>query len=494
MPQIINTNISSLIVQRSLNQSQQAIDVSLERLSTGLRINSARDDAAGLAQVSAFTSQIRGLNQAVRNANDATSLAQVAEGGLQQSAEILQRIQELALQSANGNNSSSERYALQQEVAQLKEELDSIARATTFGGRRLLDGSFGVESFQVGVEVQQSVRLALAAADTAALGGNTLDFDGTAVGEVQISSGGFPIGGLPADTYTIQGPLGEASVTHAGSLSAADLAERLHFRRDETGVSADARTVATFGELSDVGLLTFDFGTSSAGLQSVSVNVSSVTDLSDVAAAINQHFGDTGISATTSDGVVKLISEAGDDIIFTNFNIVGATGEQARVRSRNYDDTGATATASNLATLTESNHSTRVVGHLRLSADGAFFVDSGIDALITSTHASSVSPVASIDISTQSGAQAAVAVADAAIRQVDRQRAVIGAFQSRLESTIASLQGLSENITVARSRVQDTDFAAETAELTRNQILQQAGIAILVQANALPQQILRLLQ
>ena len=195
MPQIINTNISSLIVQRSLNQSQQAIDVSLERLSTGLRINSARDDAAGLAQVSAFTSQIRGLNQAVRNANDATSLAQVAEGGLQQSAEILQRIQELALQSANGNNSSSERYALQQEVAQLKEELDSIARATTFGGRRLLDGSFGVESFQVGVEVQQSVRLALAAADTAALGGNTLDFDGTAVGEVQISSGGFSIGG-----------------------------------------------------------------------------------------------------------------------------------------------------------------------------------------------------------------------------------------------------------------------------------------------------------
>ncbi len=493
MTQIINTNVASLTAQRNLNASQNSLNVSLQRLSSGLRINSARDDAAGLAISNAFTSQVRGLNQAIRNSNDGISLAQVAEGALGESTNILQRIRELSIQSANGTNSGEERSALQQEVTQLQAELNRIAETTSFGGRLLLDGSFGTESFQVGSEANQTINVSLDAATARDLGANTIDLDGTAIGAAIAATTAIPANTTAGTTLTVNGPLGGATVTYAATESARDIAGAFNEQQGTTGVSADARTVATFGSLNETGVLSFDLGGTGTSSASISVNVTSTSDLSDLAAAINQESSTTGIVATASGGTVTLINEAGDDITLDNFDIAGSTTETATVVSRNYDNTATSAATANTANLTATNLATRVIGQIRVDSSGAFNL-SGVNAAISSTTTSSLSSVDSVDISTQTGAQSAIAVIDAAIQGIDSQRAGIGAVQNRLQSTIANLQSISENVSAARSRIQDADFAAETANLTRTQILQQAGISILAQANALPQQVLGLLQ
>ncbi len=212
----VNSNIASLTAQRNLNESQGSLNTSLQRLSSGLRINSARDDAAGLAISNSFTSQVRGLDQAIRNANDGISLAQVAEGALQESTNILQRIRELSIQSANGSNGGSERAALQQEVGQLQEELNRISSTTSFGDRVLLDGSFGTESFQVGAQANQTIGVTLTAASSNDIGSNRIDFDGTAIGAAGTAAGAVPASTVAGTTFTVNGNLGSAAVTYSG--------------------------------------------------------------------------------------------------------------------------------------------------------------------------------------------------------------------------------------------------------------------------------------
>lgn len=494
MPQIINTNISSLTAQRNLNSSQEALNVSLNRLSSGLRINSARDDAAGLAISNAFTSQVRGLNQAIRNANDGISLAQVAEGALAESTNILQRIRELSIQSANGTNSGNERAALQQEVGQLQSELNRIAETTSFGGRVLLDGSFGTEQFQVGSEANQTISVSLAAASARDLGSNRIDLDGTAIGAAIPAAATVPASTVAGTTFDVSGNLGSASVTYTAADSARSIAGAINAQQGDTGVSADARTVATFSALNETGVLSLTLGGTGTGTADISVNITSVSDLSDLASAINQQSSTTGIVATADGGTVTLVNEAGDDITLDGFDIAGSTTETASLSSRNYDDTGATAAAAATSSLTATNLAARVVGQVRVDSSGSFNISGSPDATVTATGASALSSVDSLNVSTQAGAQSAIAIVDAAIQGIDSQRAGIGAVQNRLQSTISNLQSVSENVSAARSRIQDADFAAETASLTRNQILQQAGISVLAQANSLPQQVLSLLQ
>ena len=496
MGQIINTNVASLTAQRNLTSSQESLNVSLNRLSSGLRINSARDDAAGLAISNAFTSQIRGLNQAIRNANDGISLSQVAEGALGESTNILQRIRELSIQSANGTNSGNERAALQQEVSQLQAELNRIAETTSFGGRVLLDGTFGTESFQVGSEANQTISVSIGDSRASALGSVQSTLDGTAFSSAVAAATAGP-NTLTSSSLTIAGTLGSSTITTTAADSAFELASDISAESADTGVNADARTGA---ELSGIGDGTVSFSLTGQGGAAVSISAS-VTggDLSNLATDINNNQATTGIGAVVSGTSLVLTSERGDDIIIEGFGNTGADVD-ATLEALDYDGNGVggaiTLTTDDGAGGAELD-STRVVGDVRIDSSAGFTLTlaaANTTLLSGTTATGTLSSVADVDIGSQQGAQNAIAVVDAAIQGIDSQRASIGAVQNRLQSTIANLQSVSENVSAARSRIQDADFAVETANLTRTQILQQAGISVLAQANAIPQQVLSLLQ
>lgn len=504
MPQIINTNISSLTAQRNLNSSQEALNVSLNRLSSGLRINSARDDAAGLAISNAFTSQVRGLNQAIRNANDGISLAQVAEGALQESTNILQRIRELAIQSANGTNSGSERAAIQQEVSELQSELNRIADTTSFGGRALLDGSFGTESFQVGSEANETINVSIGNARATNIGANQVGTTATAATAINRSSAGaataaLSLNGVAAQSLSISGNLGTAATAVTAGQTGDSIAASVNASSSSTGVEASARTTAVF-DFADTGTVSFNIGSRSGNTAAndfatnnatVTAVVGDATDLSSVADAINGVSASTGVTAVFEDGAVTLTNESGRDIVISDFANTSTAGVQTATLTGNEAGTPAAAT------LTEATTDSASVGAtLDFVSSNNFSVttDTAASIFVAAANTSALSAVSSIDLGTQQGAQSSLAVVDAAIGFIDSTRAGLGAVQNRLQSTISNLQSVTENVSSARSRIQDADFASETASLTRNQILQQAGISVLAQANALPQQVLSLLQ
>jgi len=505
MPQFINTNNFSLNAQRSLNSSQGDLATSLQRLSSGLRINSARDDAAGLAISDRLTSQINGLNQAVRNANDGISLAQVAEGSLQESTNILQRMRQLSIQSANGSNSSADRDALQAEVSQLQSELTRIADTTAFGGRKLFDGSFGQAQFQVGSEANQTIAFSLRDTDATQIGVFRADLDGgtanASLGQAAAAAAAAAANTVAGGTIDITGKVNK-QVTVAAASSAREVAETINAETASTGVEADARTVARISGLT-AGAVSFTLGNdtgTSTNTAVISATVTSANDLSALANAINAESGSTGVQAVLANGgdSIDLISESGDDITLADYSNSGGGGATtATVTVRNYDNDADNA---NPVTLTSgggaATDSTRIVGEVQVSSDKAFSVtasDLSLNDAITAETATLAS-AASVDISTVAGSQSAIGIIDGAITQIDSLRGELGAVQNRLDSTISNLQNVTENVSAARGQIRDADFAAETAELTRNQILQQAGIAILSQANAAPQSVLSLLQ
>jgi flagellin len=388
MSQVINTNVLSLNAQRNLSTSQSALGVSLQRLSSGLRINSAKDDAAGLAISERFTTQIRGLNVAVRNANDGISLAQTAEGALGEIGNNLQRIRELAVQSSNATNSASDRAALNAEAQQLISEITRVAQQTDFNGTALLDGSFTGASFQVGANAGQLIGI-----------GSIVNAQGDALGGTLFAEG----------TIAVTAP-GDAAT--AVSL---------------TGISLNGVAIGDVTAPAS--------GTTAADTQNAARDA--------LVEALNEVSAETGVvaSAGAAAGAIELVSWQ-----------AGAVGESLTIAI-----TGATSTSPALA-----------------AADEVF--------------------VADIDISTFAGAQSAIALADSALTEINGVRADMGAIQNRFESVIANLQTASENLSASRSRIRDTDFAAETAALTRAQVLQQAGVAMLAQANAAPQNVLALLR
>ena len=382
----VNTNIASLNTQRNLNTSSNALNTSLQRLSTGSRINSAKDDAAGLQIANRLTSQVNGLNVAVKNSNDGISMAQTAEGALQQSTTILQRMRDLSLQSANGSNSEGERKALNSEVTELKKELNRISNTTTFGGKKLLDGNFGTTTFQVGSAANETISVKIDEMSTSSLKGKYYE------GTVAASTG-------PASA--------SGTITVSGTVNGTDFSV-------------------------DVAI--------ASGATAVQVSQSVATAINDANIGVGAFVDDTG--ATT------LISGQNTDGTENALSALSISGTVAGVTTGAY--TAATA--------------------------------------VTETE------MTNIDVSTVQGAQESVIVIDQAISAIDKQRADLGAVQNRFENTIGNLQNIAENVSAARGRIQDTDFAAETANLTKNQILQQAGTAILSQANQLPQAVLSLLQ
>ena len=403
----INTNTISLNSQRNLMTNSSSLATSIQRLSSGLRINSAKDDAAGLAISERFTTQIRGLNQASRNANDGISLAQTAEGALGEISGNLQRIRELAVQSRNATNSSTDRAALQAEVAQLKSEIDRVADQTSFNGLKLLDGSFTAQAFQVGADQGQTISVSgLVDANIAALGSWTsVDQPTTTAAVGTITSGSVTGTTTAAYQYDLEID-GNTLFSKTVAIGATDAAI-------VTGADLDAAW-STF-------------------------------------AAANPGYS---LSGTFAAGTAVISKADGTDIVITS---VGSGG------------TGGTVTAPTF---------------------GAGFVGTANNGV----EGTAQTGFTSLTVANTTGADNAILAMDAALTAVNSARADLGAIQNRFSSVISNLNTTSENLSASRSRIRDTDYAKETAELTRAQILQQAGTAMLAQANQVPQNVLSLLR
>ncbi|MBX7272439.1 flagellin [Stutzerimonas chloritidismutans] len=502
----VNTNIPSLNTQRNLNGSSNALATSMQRLSTGSRINGAKDDAAGLQISNRMTSQINGLNVAVRNANDGISIAQTAEGSLQQTTNILQRMRDLALQSANGGNGDNERKALNDEVVQLKSELDRIASTTRFGSKSLFDGSFA-ENVQVGANANETISVAIGSFRTTDLG-TTASRDATAASLVatnkptslSISATG---GGTPATpgTATTTGTFAAADTTidlgggntvtivGATDTSVAAVVAKINADTATHGYTATESSgqIAFSNANGDVNVTGLDaLGFTEATLTSSNYAAGSATANDKFNIAVTGVNGDAAVEIDIDDGNYTTLESLADNI---NQKIAETAlkGEvRATVNQGKLEFVSSEKGASRTITLTEVTGAESGITNLGFaSGANAVGVDEGSQPDMS---------VEMIDISTVDGAQDAIATIDAALAEVDTTRASLGAVQNRFESTIANLQNVAENTSASRGRIMDTDFAAETANLSKNQILQQAGTAILAQAKQLPQAVLSLLQ
>jgi flagellin len=493
MAQTINTNISSLTAQRSASRVQEQLSTSMARLSSGLRINSAKDDAAGLAIAERFTTQIRGLNQAARNANDGISLAQTAEGALASVSENLQRIRELAVQSANATNSASDRAALQAEAAQLIAEVQRVGSQTEFNGVKLLDGSFTAQNFQVGANAGQTISInSIVDARTSALGSNTLVADGTATGSVLVSNTAITTGNAVVAETDLSLTTSAGTVTgisYAVNSGANQIATAINNAASGLGITATASNSAVLSTLS-VGTISFNLvgGTGASTTAAISASITDAADLSSLATAINSASNTTGITASFTGGnkaSLTLTASDGRNISIDTFANSTAGNQTASFGGSTLTE-GAAATANAVATGTVSLTSTK--GPIAAANAGAdVFAAAG-------ANTSSFTALSSVNIATASGAAAALNVLDSALAQVNTGRADLGAVQNRFSTTISDLQTTSENLSASRSRIQDADFAAETAALSRAQVLQQAATAMVAQANQLPQQVLQLLK
>ncbi len=501
----INTNVMSLNAQRNLGKSQSALSQSMTRLSSGLRINSAKDDAAGLAISDRMTSQIRGLNQAARNANDGISLAQTAEGAMQESTNILQRMRELSVQSANASNSVADRDALQAEVNQLQQEMDRISGTTTFNGLNILDGSFTNSKFQVGANANETISVSIGSMNTVDLGryaieGNTAASAtgaGAATAAAADNSGG---NGIANQTLSVAGYKGSKDVTVTADDTAQTVAQAVNDVSADTGVEALAKTSADV-TVSHAGTISFDLGTTDSNMQTISANITDATDLTSMVKAINDVSGTTGITAEVTTSGMKLSQADGKDIQI--LDAVNSSGQDT-VTDTSMSVTGLSGATVSLDTDPDGpdTDSTSVAGVVEFTSRSSFSVSSSVavdaGSVVSGASAGDIvsaqaETVNAIDISTADGAQKAIDVIDKALGTIDAERGDLGAIQNRFESTIANLQNISENISAARSRILDADIAQETSEMTKQNILQQAGVSILAQANQAPQLALSLL-
>jgi flagellin len=609
MAAFINTNVASMNSQRNLNSSQTALTTSLQRLSSGLRINSAKDDAAGLAITERMTSQIRGADQAARNANDGISLAQTAEGDLSQIGNNLQRIRELAVQASNGSNSASDRASMNAEATQLISEIDRVATNSSFNGVKLLDGSFSSQSFQVGANNSSNDRItidSISSAKGSALGvgsGSSYKTDtaGSAVTTAALAAGGLVINGYNvgasakdgvsyansdgsaiAKAAAINAVSGQTNVTAsvnatkvagttviaqattAGGYDTAIAAGDIKINGVDIGALAGAGSKAERGSQMAAAInaksaqtgvtATFDTSTGAVGLaaadgRNITIDKSVNKAADDTSTGLTTGIASITAGSKTLTGTVSLTSSGKDGITVANgASNVSTGGADAGVTAGGNTaagdlkingldigviTAGATAAATAAAAVTAINGTaglsamgivasvsgnkvvlTRADGGAidivakaqgttttglsssdsKVAAGGAGATASGISVGTKAATATAGAGMSSLDLTTASGAQAALTTIDSAISTVNSSRASLGAYQNRFASVVSSLQTSSENLSASRSRIQDTDFARETASLTRGQILQQAGTAMLAQANSLPNGVLALLR
>jgi flagellin len=615
MGQVINSNISSLNAQRNLNSSQASLATSLQRLSSGLRINSAKDDAAGLAISERFTTQIRGNEQAQRNANDGISLAQTAEGDLNTISNNLQRMRELAVQAANATNSDSDRKAIDGEVQALSAEIDRVAQNSSFNGTKLLDGSFTAKNFQIGAnntssDVIQISSIASArtsdlgsagstyaasntgTATTAALAAGDLTLNGQQVGASKIgalpgqsAASAFSIAeainavsgqsgvtatanpntvsgsastdftAIAADTFSINGiNIGAVAAGGTAAGQGANVAAAINLVSAQTGVTASAHATSgaltltaadgrdiniglngtavnatTAGTdkttfLNQTGLATGNVGTKANMTETVASGAFTAADASAAGETFTMTIDGTTLYTETSTAGTDTVTAAELDTALTSFlsantgySKVGTfAGGDLQLRKADGTDVtvGLTSTfvtaagsfagaivgtaTNGTAAANAANHGT--ISLSSTSADGIVLGGGGASkagfttGTTAATTTSSVNSIASVNVLTAANASKALDAIDGALQTINTSRASLGAYQNRFATVVDSLQTRTENLTASKSRITDADFAKETANLTRSQILQQAGTAMLSQANQLPQGVLSLLR
>lgn len=472
----INSNVSSLNAQRRLGNANSKLTKSFERLSSGLRINSAKDDAAGLAISNRFTSQIRGINQAIRNTQDGVSLAQTAEGALDESNNIVQRIRELAVQSANDTNTQSDRESLQAEVGQLINELDRIAETTTFNSNKILDGSFVGAKFQVGANARETISVSTGDARANQLG-RAARVGGTAVSSAAIAANDVVINSV---SIRATGATDDTVSTSLNTSSAIAKAEAINDSSAFTGVTAIVGEAIVTGGAVGGGTLDSTNNLSINGTTFTGITVQANDADGSLVDAINAESAATGVTAALDkDNFVVLTAADGRNIEVTANGTgasdlglaAGVTGGSLTLKSDS--EIVITATAGGQAALGSVGGATGA-GTSRFGVNNA-------------------NAVSTIDITTRAGSNLAIEIADAALQQISSTRADLGAVQNRLGSTTNNLSTTVENLSAARSRIQDTDFASETANLSKNQIIQQAGLSVLAQANQSQQIALSLL-
>ena len=508
MAMSINTNVLSLNAQRNLASSASQLATSLQRLSSGLRINSAKDDAAGLAISERFTTQIRGLTQAARNANDGISLAQTAEGALAEVTSNLQRIRELAVQSANSTNSSSDRAALDQEVQQRISEIERISSQTNFNGQKVLDGSFGTAQFQVGANVGETISVNLTtgvkasqigqiAAGTSSVEATVANLTGT--GTIQVGSNAAKTVAL-ATAGSAAGQTVGSAYAKAAAINAASI----------SGLTATATNNIEFGIAATTGTGVGDAYSLRINGQDIFASYDQATNgvltAQQITDGINGQTSNTGVSATLTGANLRLSASDGRDIAIAQV-FAGATpaaggisagaGGASTVNGVSYRDGTLTATIADgiansvvAAAVNGGTLSLSASDNIIVTGDGAIM---GF-ASANFTLAKDTTTLSSQNVLTVGAANTMMQRIDSALNSVSSLRSTLGAVQSRFESTITNLQTTTENLSASRGRILDTDFAAETANLTKAQILQQAGTAILAQANASPQSVLSLLK
>jgi flagellin len=513
MSLVLNTNMNSLTAQQNLSSSQMKLSTAMSRLSSGLRINSAADDAAGMAIATRMTTQVNGLTQASRNANDGISLAQTAEGALTELTNNLQAIRELAVQSANGTNSSSDRAALDKEVQQRLAEIDRIATQTTFNGQHVLDGTFGSATFQVGANVGETIGIGLNSSMRTSSLGRLADYaSGTAYNSslaVGQQGAGVSANALGAGAMVVQvgtGPSTTIGASVAGNTALGQSATSAYSKAaainsaNVSGLTATADTTAQV-KWTDI---------ASGSGYSLTVNGTTIYSTSnavitgnDVVSQINANTGATGVTASydSTNGVVTLNNANGGDIavsqtahttVGTGFGsaatatgVVNNTANQANVLTTGTVDTAVTKT---------------FVGSIHLTANDSITLSGGgtggvaAAGFTAQSYALGNNALNSSNVTSVTNANTTINAIDAALKAVSDLESTLGAIQNRFQSAINSTNATNQNLTAARSRIQDADFAAETSNMTSANILQQAGVSVLAQANSSQQSILKLLQ
>jgi len=518
---VINTNISAIAAQNSLRVTGLNQTTAMERLSSGIRINSAKDDAAGLAISTRMTANIRGISAAIRNANDGISLTQTAEGSLISVSDNLQRIRELAVQSANSGNNASDRAAMNNEAAQLISEIDRIANNTMFNGIKLLDGTYKDQALQVGSgnEANDRINMSIGDARTARLGAATTNAQtgiaitsGVRIKDKEVSINGHFVGATTSDGVSIYQSEGSA-IAKANAINAI---------ANKTGVTAAAKaTTVNFKAVSDDNKPNFKFLLNGVVIQGTTQEaLNNVGSASNIAAAINHVQTSTGVVASVGvDGEYTLTASDGRNIVIDSTASVVQLEEGVDLATfvgtyveATLGSTGITPPEKwmDLTTGLEQTGSSQtsfvVYGSMDLSTDSLAGITIGGNPLsaneenlgIVPQHyaasSSSGSGVGSVNLNTSSGAQSALTTLDRAINAITDMRASMGAYQNRLTASISNLENTSLNLSASRSRILDTDYAKETTNLAKAQIIQQAATAMLAQANQSAQSVLALLK
>lgn len=481
----INTNIGAIAAQANMSKVNDDFNQAMTRLSSGLRINAAKDDAAGMAIAEKMTAQVMGINQAVRNATDGKNLLDTTESAHVEVSNMLQRMRELAVQSSNDTNTGSDRGNITAESRQLVAEINRIAENTTFNGMKVMDGSFNGKQFQIGADLGQTLNISI---DSAAA---------TDIGAFKVKSAVLTSttgGTAGSENLIISGHAGNTEIDTTADMSAKDLAAKVNASSAQTGVQATAVSKAKLSGLSDEAKISFKVNGASIG----TVAISNKDDLRSLRDAINTKTTSTGVTAAmgATNGEIVLTDSTGKNIEisdYTSTDSVGGSGADLDITGLNTDGTDAAGPETLDGTTTEAT----VTGQVTFTSTQTFSVNSSAPTdgfFADNANAAELSQVAEIDLSTAEGASEAITVIDVALQKISQARGNLGAMSNRLDSTISNLTNISVSVQAAKSQVVDADFAAESTQLARGQILSQAATAMLAQANSSKQNVMSLLR